>query len=74
MKNNNKGERIAVLTSHFTRSTPMASEKEAALAATPPDTDSPTMYASIFSSTLIFTFLFYFSFLFHVLIIWVFVC
>ncbi|PNX60576.1 14 kDa zinc-binding protein, partial [Trifolium pratense] len=42
MKNNNTGERIAVLTSHFTRSTPMASEKEAALAATPPDSDSPT--------------------------------
>ncbi|KAK2451347.1 histidine triad nucleotide-binding [Trifolium repens] len=47
MKNNNKGERIAVLTSHFTRSTPMASEKEAALAATPPDTDSPTIFDKI---------------------------
>ncbi|KAK2397285.1 Histidine triad nucleotide-binding protein 1, variant 2 [Trifolium repens] len=47
MKNNNTGERIGVLTSHFTRSTPMASEKEAALAATPPDTDSPTIFDKI---------------------------
>lgn len=47
--NNNTGERIAVLTSHFTHSTSMASEKEAALAAIPPDSDSPTMYAPIFS-------------------------
>jgi len=56
MKKNNTSERITVLTSHFTPSTSMASEKEAALAATPPHADSPTMYASFFSSTFIFSF------------------
>ncbi|CAI8595123.1 unnamed protein product [Vicia faba] len=45
--NNNTGERISVLTSHFTHSTSMASEKEAALAAIPPDSDSPTIFDKI---------------------------
>ncbi|AES75129.1 putative adenylylsulfatase [Medicago truncatula] len=47
MKKNNTSERITVLTSHFTPSTSMASEKEAALAATPPDADSPTIFDKI---------------------------
>lgn len=42
---NNTGERIVVLASHF-----MASEKQAAVAATPSDADAPTMYDSSLSS------------------------
>jgi len=43
-KNNNIRDRISVLGSHFSGSSAMASEKEAALAATPSDADAPTMY------------------------------
>ncbi|KAK7380840.1 hypothetical protein VNO78_33359 [Psophocarpus tetragonolobus] len=40
-------ERISAFASHFTSSTPMASEKQAALAATPSDVDGPTIFDKI---------------------------
>ncbi|XP_014504537.1 14 kDa zinc-binding protein [Vigna radiata var. radiata] len=46
-KDNNKRDRISVLSSHFSSSRPMASEKEAALAATPSDADAPTIFDKI---------------------------
>ncbi|WVZ14454.1 hypothetical protein V8G54_012020 [Vigna mungo] len=46
-KDNNKRDRISVLSSHFSSSSPMASEKEAALAATPSDADAPTIFDKI---------------------------
>ncbi|XP_027358325.1 14 kDa zinc-binding protein-like [Abrus precatorius] len=47
--NNNLNQRIVVLASHFTGSSfgSMASEKEAALAATPSDADAPTIFDKI---------------------------
>ncbi|CAJ1947700.1 unnamed protein product [Sphenostylis stenocarpa] len=45
--NNSISDRICVLASHFTGSSPMASEKEAALAATPSDADAPTIFDKI---------------------------
>ncbi|RDX76683.1 Adenylylsulfatase HINT1, partial [Mucuna pruriens] len=47
--NRNISERISVLASHFTGSSHMASEKQAALSATPPDADAdaPTIFDKI---------------------------
>ncbi|XP_020204134.1 14 kDa zinc-binding protein [Cajanus cajan] len=45
--NSNISERISVLASHLTSSSPMASEKQAALAATPSDADAPTIFDKI---------------------------
>ncbi|KAL2335163.1 hypothetical protein Fmac_016376 [Flemingia macrophylla] len=40
-------QRISVLTSHLTSSSPMASEKQAALVATPSDANVPTIFDKI---------------------------